>query len=72
MRSHIYHYVTCRKLGQKMADLPEEKSSDTTPFIEVGMDVFGPFVTKEGRKELKCAMMLSLHALLVGPYTLKM
>ena len=37
-----------------MADLPEERSSDAAPFTYVGMDMFGPFVTKEGRKELKC------------------
>ena len=59
VRSHIYHCVTYRKLRyklgeQKMADLPAERSSNTTPFIYVGMDMFGPFVTKEGRKELKC------------------
>ena len=58
VRSHIYHCVTCRKLRgklgeQKMADLPEERSSDAAPFKYVGMDMFGPFVTKEGRKELK-------------------
>ena len=60
MRSHIYHCVTCRnlrdKLGeQKIADLLEESSSDAVPFTYVtyvGMDMFGPFVTKEGFKEL--------------------
>ena len=50
--------MTCRKLRgkhgeQKIADLPEERSSDEAPFTYVGMDTFGPFVTKEGRKELK-------------------
>ena len=58
MRSHIYHCMPCRKsrgkLGeQKMADLPEERSSDATAFTYVGMDMFEPFVTKESRKELK-------------------
>ena len=36
-----------------MGDLPEERSSDATPFTYVGMDMFEPFVTKETRKELK-------------------
>ena len=59
VRSHIYHCVSCRKLRdklgkQKMANLPEERSSDAAPFTYVGMDMFGLFVTKEGRKELKC------------------
>ena len=35
-----------------MADLPEERSSNAAPFTYVGMNMFGPFVTKEGRKEL--------------------
>ena len=39
---HIYHCVTCRKLRgklgeQKMTDLPEEISSDASPFTYVGM-----------------------------------
>ena len=58
VRSHIYHCVTCRKLRdkfgeQKMADLPEERSSDAASFTYVGIDMFGSFVTIEGRKELK-------------------
>ena len=36
-----------------MADLPKERSSDAAPFTYVGMDMFGPFVTKEGRELLK-------------------
>ena len=58
MRSHIYHCVTCGKLRgklgeQKMADLPEKRSSDVAPFTYVGTDIFGSFVTKDSRKELK-------------------
>ena len=57
--SYCYHCVSCRKLGgklgkQKMADLPEERSSDAAPLACICMDMFRPFVTKEGRKELKC------------------
>ena len=40
-----------------MVDLPEERLSGATTFTQVGMDMFGTLV-------------LSLHALLVGPYTL--
>ena len=59
VRNHVYHCVTCRKLRgklgeQKMAGVPEERSSDAVPFTYVGMDMFGPFVTKEDRNELKC------------------
>ena len=36
-----------------MSDLPEERVSPTAPFHYTGMDVFGPFYIKEGRKTLK-------------------
>ena len=61
-RSLISHIVSkcvvCRKLcghtqNQKMADLPPERVTPAPPFTYTGMDVFGPFYIKEGRKELK-------------------
>ena len=36
-----------------MSDLPVERVSPTAPFHYTGMDVFGPFYIKEGRKTLK-------------------
>ena len=59
MRRNLYFCVTCRKLRgkfgeQKIADLPEERSSDAAPLPYVDIDMFGPFDTKEGTKELKC------------------
>ena len=50
--------VTCRKLRgsaqvEKMANLPEEQLTPAPPFMFTGMDVFGPWYIKEGRKELK-------------------
>ena len=57
--SHVIHArVTCRKLRgrameQKMADLPSERVNPAPPFTYTGMDAFGPFYIKEGRKELK-------------------
>ena len=52
----IYRCVTCRKyrghLGeQKMADLPEERTLETAPFTNCGVDLFGPFQIKQGRKD---------------------
>ena len=39
---------------QKMADLPEERvCCPEPPFTHCGTDMFGPFIVKEGRKELK-------------------
>ena len=61
-RSLISHIVSkcvvCRKLrghtqNQKMADLPPECVTPVPPFTYTGMDVFGPFYIKEGRKEPK-------------------
>ena len=45
--------VIRRPLTQKMSDLPEERIAETSPFHYTGMDVFGPFYIKEGRKTLK-------------------
>ena len=36
-----------------MADLPKERVESTAPFIYCGMDCFGPFTVREGRKDLK-------------------
>ena len=36
-----------------MANLPECRSVESTPFTTSGVDYFGPFTTKDGRKELK-------------------
>ena len=50
--------VTCRRLRsptgtQKMADLPVDRLSEAPPFTYVGVDAFGPWYIKEGRKTLK-------------------
>lgn len=61
-RSVVSHYiskcVTCRRLRgrreeQKMADLPTERITPAPPFTCTGMDVFGPYYIKEGRKNMK-------------------
>ncbi|XP_065115485.1 uncharacterized protein [Paramisgurnus dabryanus] len=56
--SHVHHCVTCRKLRrpteeQRMADLPSERTNPSPPFTYCGMDCFGPFITKQSRKEHK-------------------
>ena len=56
--SHIYKCTKCRKFRrcteqQKMSDLPEDRMETAPPFTYCGMDCFGPFYVKEGRKELK-------------------
>ena len=58
VRQLISSCVICRKLkstpqDQKMADLPEDRLTPAPPFTYVGVDYFGPYVTKEGRKECK-------------------
>jgi len=54
----IRNCVHCRRLRrpaeeQKMADLPEDRVEPSPPFSFCGMDCFGPFITKYGRKEYK-------------------
>ncbi|XP_055958550.1 uncharacterized protein LOC130013685 [Patella vulgata] len=56
--SHILRCVICRKLlgrsqEQKMSDLPEDRLETAPPFSYCGMDCFGPWYVKEGRKEIK-------------------
>lgn len=55
---YIFGCVTCRKLRgttqvQKMADLPNDRMETAPPFTYCGVDLFGPFLVKEGRKEIK-------------------
>ena len=54
----IQSCVRCRKLRrpaeeQRMAELPKERVEASAPFMYCGMDCFGPFLTKTGRKEQK-------------------
>ncbi|KAL7842113.1 hypothetical protein SRHO_G00238020 [Serrasalmus rhombeus] len=56
--SYIHRCVNCRKLRkpveeQRMADLPPERVEQSAPFTYCGMDCFGPFPTKQGRKVYK-------------------
>ncbi|XP_063740237.1 uncharacterized protein LOC134864868 [Eleginops maclovinus] len=55
---HIKYCVTCRKVRgsaeqQRMADLPSDRVDPSPPFSYTGIDCFGPFYTKQGRKEFK-------------------
>ncbi len=58
VRYYISKCVKCRRLRarvneQKMADLPKERGASAPPFTFCGVDYFGPFSVKEGRKEVK-------------------
>ena len=58
VRSLVGKCVRCLllqgKLGeQKITDLPTDRTIDELPFTNCGADMFGPFLIKEGRKELK-------------------
>ena len=58
VRYYIWKCVTCRHLRgnfqlQKMTSLPSDMLCKEPPFTYCGVDLFGPFVTKEGRKELR-------------------
>lgn len=54
----IHKCVVCRRLhqrpvDQKMGQLPRERVEQSPPFTHVGMDVFGPFVVRDRRSEIK-------------------
>ena len=56
--NHISRCVTCRRLRgstvqQKMADLPGDRLEPSAPFSYCAVDLFGPFLIKEERSEVK-------------------
>ena len=62
MNAAVHHVISrcvfCRHnhskpSEQKMADLPRNRISPAPPFTYTGVDYFGPFIIKEGRKEVK-------------------
>lgn len=58
VRHYISRCVMCRRLRgqtsqQRMADLPSDRFEESPPFTICGIDFFGPFIIKEGGKELK-------------------
>ncbi|XP_035854176.1 uncharacterized protein LOC118494390 [Sander lucioperca] len=60
--SYIKQCVTCRRARrptetQKMADLPANRVDPSPPFSFCGMDCFGPFLTKQVRKEHKRSVL---------------
>ncbi len=63
IRCMISKCVRCRYLRgkageQQMADLPEDRMSDAPPFTYCGVDMFGPFIIKERRSQLKRYVIL--------------
>ena len=58
VRHIIYHCIRCRvmrgKLGEQiMGNLPKDRITEAPPFTYCGVDIFGPFLIKERRSELK-------------------
>ena len=58
VKSVIFKCVLCKLFRgqptpQKMSDLPGKRLTDEPSFSYCGIDMFGPFLTKEGRKEMK-------------------
>ena len=48
---------------QKMTDLPKERMSEEPPFTYCGVNLFGLFLVKDGRKEVKrCGVLYTCLA----------
>jgi hypothetical protein len=79
--SLISKCITCRKIRsdtvqQKMGDLPKDRLSTAPAFTFCGVDLFGPFHIKDGRKDLKrygvvftCLAMRAVHVETVNSMT---
>jgi len=74
VRRVLNNCVTCRRMAarrgeQKMANLPPDRiTAEKPPFTFVGVDLFGPFVVKRGRSEMKrygclftCLVIRAVH-----------
>ena len=73
VRKHIISCIVCRKnyrpcATQIMADLPQDRVEPAPPFTYTGVDLFGPFLIKERRSEVKrygvlftCLASRSIH-----------
>ena len=58
VRNKLFKCIQCRrlrgKLGiQKIADLPSSRLMEVLPFTYCGVDMFGPFIIKQRRSEVK-------------------
>lgn len=58
VRSDLHKCLVCRKLRgtfqeQKMGDLPEDRLEPAPPFTNCAVYYFGPWLIKQGRKEVK-------------------
>ena len=58
VRSFIFQCIRCRALRGKtgeqlMSDLPADRVNSAPPFTYCAVDLFGPFIIREGRRELK-------------------
>ena len=58
VKGYIHKCVTCRRLRsrllvQKMSDLPSDRLQEAPPFTYTGVDMFGPFIVRKGRSDVK-------------------
>ena len=61
----LFKCVKCYQLQgrpgeQKMADLPVHSLAEVQPWTNCGVDIFGSFVIKQNRNEIKCYGAMSM------------
>ncbi len=75
VKGYIHKCVTCRRLRsrllvQKMSDLPSDRLQEAAPFTYTGVGMFGPFIVRKGRSDVKSMVPYS-HVSHVALYTLR-
>ena len=53
VKNFIFRCVDCRRLRGRLGEQKTCRLTETAPFNHYGIDIFGPFIVKQRRSEVK-------------------